>query len=169
MKAWGSGYEYSVVIITATGRESCHLRAGLWWAVWEATVNSCWVESLFIVRSLAQRSRQAWSPDHTHVAAGSGCSRYCIELQGSPGYPVKDDSTNKETQESWENSCGTTQLNTPKRKVQHTTPSPADQTQEPRTSCKSHTTAPCPETVSHSFTRYLLGTFSGRYCTWDEE
>lgn len=70
------------------------------WAVWEATVNSCWEESLFIVSSLAQRLRQTWSPDHTHVAAGDDCCRHCLRPQGSPGSPLKDDSTNKETQEA---------------------------------------------------------------------
>lgn len=69
-------------------------------AVWEATVNSCCEKSLFIVSSLAQRLRQAWSPDHTHIALGSGWSRHCIQLQGSQGPPLRDDSINKETQEA---------------------------------------------------------------------
>ena len=70
------------------------------WAVWEVIVNSCWEEGCFIVSSQAQRLRQTWSPDHTHGAAGNGCSRHCIQLRRSPGSPFRDDATRKETQEA---------------------------------------------------------------------
>lgn len=97
VKPSSSDWEYNVVIIRATGKESCHLQAGLGWAVWEATTSSCWAESLFIVSSLAQRLRKLGSPAHTHIAAGSSCSRHGIQPQGSPGSPFRVDLTNKET------------------------------------------------------------------------
>ena len=45
-----------------------------------------------IKRSLVSRSHPR--------GCSSGCSRHGIQLQGPPGCPLKDDSTNKKTQEA---------------------------------------------------------------------
>lgn len=69
------------------------------WAVWEATVNSCWEGGLFIVSSQAQRFRQAWSPAHTPAVAGN-CCRHRIQLQRSAGSLLREDSAHQETHEA---------------------------------------------------------------------
>ena len=46
-----------------------------------------------------QRLRGAWSPAHTHVAEAVAAPD-SIQLQAPPGSPLKDDSTNKKTQEA---------------------------------------------------------------------
>lgn len=99
--------------------------------VWEATVNSCWEESLFIVSSLCAEIKTGLvSRSHPRrgAAAAPDIAWNCSspqDLHSGMIQPTREARTGGQ-QDSWENSHWTTQPNTPSGKMQRTTTSPTD-------------------------------------------